>query len=88
MSRLAITDLRLNQCRYPVTPDNAPRHFFCGEPVEHEKSPYCPEHAARCFDRRADVVKKAAAERAAVARAAKTRGLAPNMRPAMRTPKF
>lgn len=71
MTRLTITDLQFGQCRFPVTPDSAPKHFFCGEPTEHEKSPYCSTHAALCFDRRAEAVKTAARQRAAVARAAK-----------------
>lgn len=70
MTGIKITDLQPGQCRFPVTPDSAPKHFFCGEPVEYPKCPYCPTHAERCFDRRADEVKRAHAQRAAVARAA------------------
>lgn len=62
--------LRRGQCRFPVTPDEAPSHLFCAEPVEREGVVYCAEHAARCYDRRPAEIRRAHAEKAALARAA------------------
>jgi hypothetical protein len=72
MSDLTITDLGPGQCRFPVTPFDAPKHFFCGEPVEYEKCPYCAVHAARCFDRRTAEKKRDDAMRLQLAREART----------------
>jgi hypothetical protein len=63
--------LRRSQCRFPVTPDEAPSHLFCAEPVEREGVVYCAEHAAICYDRRPAEKRRADAERAAVMRAAR-----------------
>jgi hypothetical protein len=71
MTGKPIYDLRSGQCKFAISPDDAREHLFCAEPVEYEGCPYCAEHAARCFDRRTTEVKRAAAERAVVARAAK-----------------
>ena len=68
---LTIIDLGSGQCRFPTTPFDAPKHFFCGEPVEYENCPYCPTHAARCFDRRTAERKRDEAERAELARMAR-----------------
>jgi len=69
-----IYELRRGQCRYAVSPSDAREFLFCAEPVEYEGCPYCPEHAARCFDRRSDAVKRAHAERMATMRAARQAG--------------
>jgi hypothetical protein len=50
---IPIYDLRLGQCKFATTPFDAKLHLFCAEPVEYEGCPYCPEHAARCFNRSA-----------------------------------
>lgn len=71
MAGIPIFELRHGQCKFATTPFDAKLHLFCAEPVEYEGCPYCPEHAARCFDRRSDEMKRAAAERAAIARLAK-----------------
>lgn len=92
MTGLAIYDLRFNQCRYPVTPNDARRHLFCGEPVEYEGCPYCPTHAEICFDRRTEEQKRRAAEEAerrfnGIAKKARDAALPPSARPS-RAPKF
>ncbi|WP_408902511.1 GcrA family cell cycle regulator [Methylobacterium radiotolerans] len=69
MTALPIYELRRGQCRYAVSPSDAREFLFCAEPVEYEGCPYCPEHAARCFDRRLAETKRAHAERAALMRA-------------------
>lgn len=63
-----ITALRRGQCRFAITPDNAPSHLFCAEPVEHEKSPYCARHAAICFDRRSAEARRLQGEHMAMMR--------------------
>jgi len=44
---ITILDLKPGQCRYPVHSIER-SHFFCGEPVEGDKS-YCPVHARACL---------------------------------------
>jgi hypothetical protein len=69
MTGKLITDLKLSQCRYATGEDERKRHIFCGEKVEYDGCPYCPAHAALCFDRRPEVLKRAHNQRAALARA-------------------
>lgn len=90
MKRLTITDLRMDQCRFPITPDDAPRHFFCGERVMEPGCPYCAEHAARCFDGRPEERRAAHAARMALARAARksAAGSVPFDRRPSASPKF
>lgn len=71
MTRKRIYELTRGQCRFPTTPDNAPTHFFCAEPVEGEKAVYCPAHEDVCYDRRSAERRKADHESTAAARAAK-----------------
>lgn len=71
MTGQPIHTLRLGQCRYAITPHDTDRHLFCGEPVEYPGCPYCPTHAAVCFDRRPSEKRRADAERAAAARLVK-----------------
>lgn len=71
MTALPIYELRRGQCRYAVSPSDAREFLFCAEPVEYEGCPYCPDHAARCFDRRSDEQKRANALRLELARAAR-----------------
>lgn len=66
-----LTDLRIGQCRFPVTPHHAPSHLFCADPVEAPGATYCPVHAAMCFDRRTPQERRADYDRAARARAGK-----------------
>lgn len=44
-----ITELKPNQCRFPVTPHETARdeHRFCAKPQKPGSS-YCPEHDTRC----------------------------------------
>ena len=71
MTGQPIYTLRRNQCRFSISPLDAREHLFCAEPVEGPGAVYCSEHAARCYDRRPAEVRRAHAERAAVARAAR-----------------
>lgn len=77
MTPLLITDLKMSQCRYPTGQDARRQHLFCGEPVEGEKCPYCPTHAALCFDRRPSERKRADRERAMIMLAMRARPVKP-----------
>jgi hypothetical protein len=70
-----IYELTRDQCRYSVSPPDAREFLFCAEPVEYEGCPYCPEHAARCFDRRASTPeeREAAAVKYALSKRAQAR---------------
>ena len=77
MTGKTITDLKFCQCRYPTSQDKRGTHLFCGEITESEKSPYCAEHAALCFDRRPAERKRADRERAMVMLAMRARPVKP-----------
>lgn len=68
---VVLTELRIGQCRFLVTPHFASSHLFCAAAVEAPGATYCPEHAAICFDRRTPQERRADHDRAARARAAK-----------------
>lgn len=70
MTGQPIYSLRRGQCRFPVTPDEAPSHLFCAEPVEAEGIVYCAEHAAICYDRRPPEKRRSDFAKAAAMRAA------------------
>ncbi|WP_331326519.1 GcrA family cell cycle regulator [Methylobacterium fujisawaense] len=66
-----LTDLRLGQCRFPITAHHAPSHLFCAAVVEAPGATYCSEHAAVCFDGRTPQERRRDQERGARARAGK-----------------
>ena len=73
MTGKTITDLKFCQCRYPTSQDKRGTYLFCAARTESEKSPYCAEHAALCFDRRPAERRRADHARSLVALAMRQR---------------